>query len=294
MAHRTAGRIVRDVASLAGNTMLVVRHIDGTDTPPFPSDMFTALCAMGASVDVLAPSWPQERRLPMLDFAEQWRHDDELQRGGVILRYHIPFTREHEWARTYKVALREVNAHAIVNAGLRVRFADDATVAEASAVLGGIGPSPSTPPDSNVCSIGRRWDGDTLAAALGQLRQDVLDQIEQSAPRMAAVPDDGFTDAYRARLAESFLYQFFVWVAEQASTPAASAVQVRSAGERAAPSGVDGQAEHPDLRRRVSGELPVRQGRGVPPGIRRGDATRSTRRPPRTASTPRSSCRPRR
>ena len=221
MAHRTAGRIVRDVASLAGNTMLVVRHIDGTDPPPFPSDMFTALCAMGASVDVLAPSWPQERRLPMLDFAEQWRHDDELQRGGVILRYHIPFTRDREWARTYKVALREVNAHAIVNAGLRVRFADDATVAEASAVLGGIGPVAFHAAGLERLLIGRRWDGDTLAAALGQLRQDVLDQIEHSAARMAAVPDDGFTDAYRVRLAESFLYQFFVWVAEGID-PAAS------------------------------------------------------------------------
>ena len=159
MAHRTAGRIVRDVACLAGNTMLVVRHIDGTDAPPFPSDMFTALCAMDASVDVLAPAWPQERRLAMLDFSEEWRHDDDLQRGGVILRYHIPFTREHEWARTYKVALREVNAHAIVNAGLRVRFADDATVAEASAVLGGIGPVAFHAAGLERLLIGRRWDG---------------------------------------------------------------------------------------------------------------------------------------
>ena len=284
---------MRDVASLAGNTMLVVRHIDGTDTPPFPSDMFTALCAMGASVDVLAPSWPQERRLPMLDFSEQWRHDDDLQRGGVILRYHIPFTREHEWARTYKVALREVNAHAIVNAGLRVRFADDATVAEASAVLGGIGPVAFHAAGLERLLIGRRWDGDTLAAALGQLRQDVLDQIEQQRT----------TDGRRARrrvhrrlpgAAGRELPLPVLRVGRRGHRPRqrrrAGAIGRRAVG----PSGVDGQAEHPDVRRRVSGELPVRQGRGVPPGIRRGDRTRSTRRPPRTASTPRSSCRPRR
>ncbi len=231
MAHRTAGRIVRDVASLAGNTMLVVRHVDGTDLPPFPSDMFTALCAMGASVDVLVPSWTAPRRLAMLDFAAQWRADEELQRAGVILRYHIPFTVEREWARSYKVALREINAHSIVNAGLRVRFDADGAVTEAAAVFGGIGPIAFHAAGLEQLLIGRRWDAGTLAAALGALRGDVAAQIAESAARLAGVPDEGFTDEYRTHLAESFLYQFFVWVAEQVA-PDLVGPAISSAAER--------------------------------------------------------------
>ena len=88
----------------------------------------------------------------MLDFAEQWRHDEELQRGGVILRYHIPFTGEREWARTYKVALREINAHAIVNAGLRVRFAGRRHRRRGRArCSAGSARSRSTPPGWNGC-----------------------------------------------------------------------------------------------------------------------------------------------
>lgn len=235
MAQRTAGRIVRDVASLAGNTMLVVRHVDGTDLPPFPSDLFTALCAMGASVDVVTPSAPAARRLAMLDFAAQWRADEDLQRGCVIVRYHVPFTTEREWARSFKVALREVNAHSIVNACLRVRFGTDATVADASAVFGGIGPIAFHATGLEQLLIGRRWDADTLAAALAALGEDVAAQISATATRLADVPDEGFTDEYRTALAESFLYQFFVCVAEQVAPDLVGPAIASAAGREPRP-----------------------------------------------------------
>ena len=46
MARRTAGRIVRNAASLGGNTMLVLKHIAKGTGEPFPSDLFTALVAV--------------------------------------------------------------------------------------------------------------------------------------------------------------------------------------------------------------------------------------------------------
>ena len=53
MARRTAGRIVRNAASLAGNTMLVLKHIAAGTGEPFPSDLFTALVAVDARVTYL-------------------------------------------------------------------------------------------------------------------------------------------------------------------------------------------------------------------------------------------------
>ena len=53
MARRTAGRIVRNAASLGGNTMLVLHHIAMGTGEPFPSDLLTALVAADASVSLL-------------------------------------------------------------------------------------------------------------------------------------------------------------------------------------------------------------------------------------------------
>ena len=231
MAHRTAGRIVRDAASLAGNTMLVVRHVRGTEIPPFPSDMFTALCMMDASVRVVRPSWAVPHALKMLEFAELWQRDDELQRGGVIVGYDVPFTREGEWARTFKVAQREVNSHSIVNAGMRVRFVDHRVV-EASVVFGGIGPIAFHAATVEQSLVGQAWTGETLSAALAAIRVEVTRRLAETAARMAMVPDEGFTDEYRIELAEGFFYEFFLWVAGGVEPPVPAAPEVRSAGDR--------------------------------------------------------------
>ena len=56
MARRTAGRIVRNAASLGGNTMLVLKHIAAGTGAPFPSDLFTALVAVDAKITYLVPA----------------------------------------------------------------------------------------------------------------------------------------------------------------------------------------------------------------------------------------------
>src|ERR1051325_5125960 len=54
MIRRRAGTIVRNAASLAGNTMLVAAHVK--EGEPFPSDLFPVLCAIRAKLTIgLAP-----------------------------------------------------------------------------------------------------------------------------------------------------------------------------------------------------------------------------------------------
>ncbi len=219
MAHRTAGTIVRNVASLAGNTMLVVRHM--LAGPPFPSDLFTALATLNASVvlaeDSDTTTW---RTLPILDFAEAWQTDMTLRRS-VLMHYVVPRTRPQpqEYVRTYKVALREVNAHSIVNAGCRVLF-DNSRVTEAAVVLGGIAPVAFHAVRAEAALVGQDWVPATLAAALSALRGDVDEALDRWQLRLRGVPDEGFTDSYRRHLAESYLYQFFVHVAAATDTVA--------------------------------------------------------------------------
>jgi xanthine dehydrogenase/oxidase len=186
LAGRTAGTIVRNAASLAGNTMLVVRHIrEGT---PFPSDLFTAFVMMDAEVQVICPAWKKPKRLKILDFARAWQRRPEIHQGAVILSYSIPYTQRGEFAQTYKCALREVNAHSIVNAGLRVRLNRKNQVESATIILGGIAPVAFHAKRTEEALLGRAWNAETLEVGLSALTADVEEAIRSSRKRLKEVP----------------------------------------------------------------------------------------------------------
>ena len=228
MAHHTAGTIVRNAATLAGNTMLVVRHVDSGE--PFPSDLFTALSALNADVHVSVAG--VVRTLPILDFAADYQTDPELRDNAVLVRYSLPWTRSRELMRTYKTALRKENAHSIVNAGMRVRFGTNKKVAEASIILGGIGPVAFHAASAENAIAGNAWTPETLQKALAALRKDVEQNIAANKARMSGLIDEGFTNTYKLHLAESYLYQYWIWIAEQVA-PRTVPREVRSAATRA-------------------------------------------------------------
>ncbi len=227
MAGRTAGTIVRNAATLAGNTMLVVQH--SQQGIPFPSDCFTALVALGATVAIAAPDFDPECRMDLLDFAEQWQTNPILQQGCVLLEYIVPFTSSDTYVQTYKTALRDVNAHSIVNAGFCVQLNDNLQVTGATLVLGGISPVACRLPKTEAVLLGQAWLS-VLENALQVLKQEVDDIICRFASRYAALPDEGFTDAYRRDLCLSFFYKFFIEVAQWRGLPIPP--QISSAGQR--------------------------------------------------------------
>lgn len=228
MAGRTAGTIVRNAATLAGNTMLVVRH--AKEGVPFPSDCFTALAALGTRVTVAAPGWAASRQMDLLDFAAQWQTSKDMQSGCVLLRYEVQLTGSDEYAQTYKTAQREVNAHSIVNAGFKVKLDARQCVVESTLVFGGLTPVATRMPQTEAALVGRPWDSATIAAALVALREEVDTLFERYAERYAQLPDEGFSRAYKRQLAESFLYKFFIEVSEWCELPVPP--DQRSAGER--------------------------------------------------------------
>jgi xanthine dehydrogenase/oxidase len=226
MVRHTAGTIVRNAASVAGNTMMVVRHIQ--EGEPFPSDAFTAYAALGARVRVSAAGEIIE--LPVLDFAAEYQRSAALRDDGVLLGFVIPWTGERDHVRTFKIALRPENAHSIVNAGILVRFDEAGTVTQARVILGGIGPVAFPATTAQECLLHRAWDEATLREVIGRVRHDVLANLARHRERMSHLPYEGFSDRYKIELAESFFYQFFVHVAEQLGRDLPP--DVRSAGER--------------------------------------------------------------
>jgi xanthine dehydrogenase/oxidase len=251
MARRTAGTIVRNAATVAGNTMLVVRHIKAGE--PFPSDLFTALSSLDASVEISLGGG--NIRLPILEFAHRYQDSKEL-REGVLARYHVPWTTPNEYARTYKTALREENAHSIVNGGMRVRFNNAGVVEVTAIVLGGIGPVAFHAQSAEGFLIGKSWNGETLNQALTLVRFDVEANLAKNRKRMSGLPYEGFTEQYRIHLAESYFYQFFVYVAEQRA-PGSIPPDLRSAGERPVRPVTKGKQSYEKFKDEYPVDLPI-------------------------------------
>ena len=119
----------------------------------------------------------------------------------MLVWVQLPLTRESEYVKTYKVARRTQNSHAIVNAGFRVDFDANDKIDDASVVLGGIAGMPLAVDVSSL--IGQPWTWPTW---------QLLEEAVTAAAKAGIVPmPDGVSDQYRLDLAVNLALKFFVW-----------------------------------------------------------------------------------
>jgi xanthine dehydrogenase/oxidase len=208
MARRTAGTIVRNAATLAGNTMLVLEHIEQGE--PFPSDLLTALVAVGAEVTVWwALAGGQPRRLALADLVARVAADREVLDGLVLLTYHLPLLPAETVVFAQKVALRDVNAHSLVNATTALRLAG-LEVSSAVLTFGGIAPYPWRASRTEEALQNSTLSLAQFPALADILREEVAAELARWHERMSQTPWEGITDGYRVELATSFLYKAVV------------------------------------------------------------------------------------
>lgn len=208
MARRTAGGLVRNAATLGGNTMLVLHHIH--EGEPFPSDMATALTASGAQVDFVMLADGQPASLPITDLVARCLDEPAFAGSILLVRYRIPETGAGAyWAQ--KAALREVNSHSIVNAGTRFdlepRSNGAPVVRSVNVVFGGIAPFPWEPAKTVAYLTGKPLDPATIDDALALLRDEVAAELAAWAKRLVDCPSEGFTNEYRIQLAQTYLFK---------------------------------------------------------------------------------------
>ncbi|PYP87934.1 MAG: xanthine dehydrogenase [Candidatus Angelobacter sp. Gp1-AA117] len=212
MARRTAGRIVRNAASLGGNTMLVLKHIATGTGEPFPSDIFTTLVAVEARIEYLDITSGRQRRVESTveELVQKVAKEPRLADNIILLSYDLPLGERREVTLAQKVALRDVNAHSIVNVATRFALARDLTLESATVVLGGIAPYPWHAKDTEKAMIGRKLSLAEMPRLAEILEREVFAELKCWAERMKGLPSEGFTDEYRAQLAVSFLYKAVV------------------------------------------------------------------------------------
>ena len=213
MARRTAGRIVRNAASLGGNTMMVLKHTPIGTGEPFPSDLFTALVAVEAKITylVLEESGEFEQRTgTAAELVATVLNDPPLADRIVLTSYALPLGDPDEPVLAQKVALREVNAHSIVNTTTRFTFGKKLTVDTATLVFGGIAPYPWRAIQTEAAMVGKELTLASFDKLSKILAKEVEAELSNWAERMKDVPNEGFTAEYRTQLAVSFLYKAIV------------------------------------------------------------------------------------
>jgi xanthine dehydrogenase/oxidase len=213
MARRTAGRIVRNAASLGGNTMMVLKHIPMGTGEPFPSDLFTALVAVEATVSYLmleSNGEFEQRTGTAAELVAAVVKDPSLADRIVLTSYALPLGDAKEPVLAQKVALREVNAHSIVNATTRFTFGKKVAVDSATLVFGGIAPYPWRARKTEAAMVGKELTLASFGPLSKILANEVDAELNRWAERMKEVPNEGFTAEYRRQLAVSFLYKAIV------------------------------------------------------------------------------------
>ncbi|MFL6305274.1 MAG: molybdopterin cofactor-binding domain-containing protein [Candidatus Sulfotelmatobacter sp.] len=214
MARRTAGRIVRNAASLGGNTMMVLKHIAKGTGEPFPSDLLTALAAIEARIEYLelnAAGNFTARAATVSDLIRSVVENPALLDNIVLVSYELPAGRPSgEIVLAQKVALRDVNAHSVVNTTSQLAVSPDSVLTHVSLVFGGIAPYPWHAVRTEAALTGTKLGLASVSEALSILATEVREELARWAPRMHGLPAEGFTDEYRIELATGFLYKAIV------------------------------------------------------------------------------------
>ena len=211
MAKRTAGRIVRNAGSIGGNTMLVLKHIAAGTGDPFPSDMLTALAAIGAEINFIDPKeGPKIKKLVVDGLSAAVIKDPALANRIVILSYFIPFGDKNDIALAQKVALRDVNSHSIVNSTSLMRFGQAQRVTDVHLIFGGLVPYPWRAVETEKLIMDKDLSLDLVPKVMAKLRKEAAAVIAHWEKRMHGLPSEGFTEAYKIQLATSFLYKAFI------------------------------------------------------------------------------------
>jgi xanthine dehydrogenase/oxidase len=214
MARRTAGRIVRNAASIGGNTMMVLKHIAAGTGEPFPSDLFTTLDAVAAKIQYLevdAAGKFLKKATAISDLIRTAAKDPAFLNNIVLVSYELPAGKSaDEVVLAQKVALRDVNAHSIVNTTSRFTLSPDNTITGASLVFGGIAPYPWHAVNTEAALTGGKLGLSEVSRVLGVLEIEVRDELKRWEARMKGLPSEGFTDEYRIQLTTSFVFKALI------------------------------------------------------------------------------------
>lgn len=209
MAKRTAGRIVRNAGTLGGNTMLVFKHIVAGTGEPFPSDSLTALAAIGAVIEYVDSGKTAESGIEkdsVESLCDKIIADPSFAERIILLSYFIPIG-SGSVVLSQKVALRDVNAHSIVNSAISIQVDSLLQVQNVSLVYGGLAPYPWHAAETESLMKGKILSLENIPNLFVSLVKEAEQVMAFWKLRMNGLPDEGFTELYRIQLVTAMFYK---------------------------------------------------------------------------------------
>ncbi|HEY4640059.1 MAG TPA: molybdopterin cofactor-binding domain-containing protein [Thermoanaerobaculia bacterium] len=192
---------VRNIGSIGGNVMMTRAQAE-TDSP-FPSDVYLVLQTLGATITIASRDGNKTYAMGELPAVST------LPADAIAQSFFIPYSQDGDEIETFKIAYRDQNSHAVVNAGFVARLDKKGTVKSATVIYGGLANMPSQMTKTEAVMIGQPWSDATLQAALDVLAGEVASVIRP-------MPGVNFLPAgYRESLCETLLYKYFLHVANE-------------------------------------------------------------------------------
>ncbi|KAG9349147.1 hypothetical protein JZ751_029470 [Albula glossodonta] len=189
-----AGKQIRNMATIGGNIL--------SANPKY--DLNCILAAADCSLLVICKDGTREIPLNEEFFAGFGKTC--LRPNEVLLSVHIPHSKPWEFISAFRQAQRREFAFPIVNAGMKVVFAEDTDVVKSLNIYyGGMGPTLVRAGHTCEELIGRSWDEGLLGEACRLLGDEVT--LSPSA--------HGGRVEYRKTLTFSFLFKFYMQVLQE-------------------------------------------------------------------------------
>lgn len=197
---------VRNVASWAGNLVLVQNH------PDFPSDIRTAFVTVGATLTLADANGTTQVTV------------DEFLKNGlkprqIIVSVLLPFGKDNQRFGFYDVGARRSAIHSTVNAGFSLTLDEDGKVDDSYVTFGGIGPGQLHATGAEEALSGKPLISHTLKAALEATQEEL-----KEAPKRHAKQEALHGRKYREDLALNLFYRFFLSQVEEVPNRLKSAV----------------------------------------------------------------------
>ncbi|XP_037377774.1 aldehyde oxidase 4-like [Talpa occidentalis] len=186
-----AGAQIRNMATFGGH---VVSRPDFSDLNPI-------LAAGNAVINLVSKDG--ERQIPLDGPFLGKLPEANLKPEEIVLSVYIPYSTQWRFMSGLRLAQRQENAFAIVNAGMSVEFEGGTdTIQDLQMFFGSVGPTVVSASQTCKQLIGRQWDDEMLSDAC----RLVLDEIH-----IPADAEGGMVE-YRRTLIISLLFKFYLKV----------------------------------------------------------------------------------
>ncbi|CAO2615964.1 Aldehyde oxidase 2 [Lemmus lemmus] len=165
------------------------------------SDLNPILAAGNATINVMSKEG--EQQIPLDGAFLEGSPETNLKPEWVVVSVSIPYTTQWHFVSGLRLAQRQENSFAIVNAGMSVEFEEGTnTIKDLQMFFGSVAPTVVSASQTCKQLVGRQWDDQMLSDAC----RWVLEEI-----RIPAAAEGGMVE-YRRTLIVSLLFKFYLKV----------------------------------------------------------------------------------